>query len=175
MGILRWRSTILRRRTKSNYDRAVASHSRDYLLELWLASSAAGTEIGRRLAPLGVEPQLFALLTHIAGREPVAPSVIAAEQGIPATTMRDNVERLVERGLVERRPNPDDGRSYLLTRTPDGVQVLEAGTHVLAGLYGALAARLPRPESEYGEVLAELRSALAAVAAADWRVETSTA
>jgi DNA-binding MarR family transcriptional regulator len=157
----------LRRRTKSKYDRLVAAHSRDYLLELWLASSAAGAEIGRRLAPLGLEPQLFALLTHISHREPVAPSVIAAEEGIPVTTLRDNVQRLVERGFVERRPNPEDGRSYLLARTLEGARVLDAATHVVAGLYSALDAKLPREVSQYTELLRELRNGIASVAAGE--------
>jgi DNA-binding MarR family transcriptional regulator len=146
---------------------AVTVQSRDYLLELWLASSAAGAEIGRRLAPLGLEPQLFALLTHISHREPVAPSVIAAEEGIPVTTLRDNVQRLVDRGFVERMPNPADGRSYLLARSLEGARVLDAATHVIAGLYASLDAALPRAVTQYTEVLRELRSGIASVAAGD--------
>lgn len=136
-----------------------------YLLELWLASGAAGTLIGRELAPVGIEPQIFGLLTCIAHREPVSPSVIASEEGIPATTIRDHVQRLVDRGLVERIPNPSDGRSYLLTLTPGGRDVLTLGNTVLASLYEALGRRLPRSSQEYEEVLGELREAVAAVAA----------
>jgi len=135
-----------------------------YLLELWLASSAAGGLIGRELAPFGIESQLFALLSHIGRREPVPPSVIAAEEGIPVTTIRDNVHRLVERGLVERVSNPRDGRSYLLVRTPEGAAALDVGSAVLAGIYGALEAKLPRPADEYDRLIVELRDAIAAVA-----------
>ena len=34
--------------------------------------------------------------------------------GMPATAVSTYVARFLERGLVERRPNPDDGRSYVL-------------------------------------------------------------
>jgi DNA-binding MarR family transcriptional regulator len=138
----------------------------DYLLELWLAGTAAGAEIGRRLRAFGIEAHLFALLTHIAHREPVTPSAIAAEQGIPVTTMRDNVQRLVDRGLVRRVPNPHDGRSYLLVRTPEGERMLEVGSVVMAGLYGALGTALPRSEAEYAEMLRELRHGVATLTAA---------
>jgi DNA-binding MarR family transcriptional regulator len=144
---------------------AVASGRADYLLELWLAGGAAGAELGRRLQAVGVEAHLFGLLTHIAHREPVAPSVIAAEEGIPVTTIRDNVQRLVDRGYVRRLPNPDDGRSYLLVSTPAGAGMLEAGGVVVAGLYRTLRPTLPRTESEYGDVLRELRAGLARAAA----------
>jgi DNA-binding MarR family transcriptional regulator len=138
----------------------------DYLLELWLAGTAAGAEIGRRMRGFGIEAHLFALLTHIAHREPVTPSMIAAEQGIPVTTVRDNVQRLVDRGLVRRVPNPDDGRSYLLVRTPEGSRMLDVGSAVMAGVYGALGPTLPRPEAEYAEVLRELRHGIATLTGA---------
>jgi len=138
----------------------------DYLLELWLAGTAAGAEIGRRMRGFGIEAHLFALLTHIAHREPVTPSAIAAEQGIPVTTVRDNVQRLVDRGLVRRVPNPDDGRSYLLVRTPDGGRMLDVGSAVMAGVYGALGPTLPRAETEYAEMLRELRRGVATLSRA---------
>jgi DNA-binding MarR family transcriptional regulator len=144
----------------------MATGRTDYLLELWLAGTAAGAEIARRLRAFGIEAHLFALLTHIAHREPITPSAIAAEEGIPVTTIRDNVQRLVDRGLVRRIPNPDDGRSYLLVGTPEGARVLEVGSVVMAGIYRAMHAALARPEAEYAEMLRELRQAVATAASA---------
>ena len=138
--------------------------STSYLLELWLASGASGGLVGRALRPLGVEPQLFGLLTHIAHREPVPPSVISAEEGIPVTTIRDNVQRLVDRGLVERTPNPSDGRSYLLRCTARGRALLEAANGTMGAIYDALGRRLPREADEYEAMLLELRAALESVA-----------
>jgi DNA-binding MarR family transcriptional regulator len=41
------------------------------------------------------------------------------------------VQRLVEAGLVERRPNPDDGRSVLAEITPAGRDIVERCTAIL--------------------------------------------
>jgi DNA-binding MarR family transcriptional regulator len=140
-----------------------AAPSTSYLLELWLAAGRAGELIARELRPIGLPAHLFGVLTHVAAREPVAPSTIAAEEGIPVTTVRDHVQALVDHGLVERVPNPDDRRSYLLVRTRAGVDLLSLGNAVLAGIYTALEPRLPRPASEYEQRLRELGAALAEV------------
>jgi DNA-binding MarR family transcriptional regulator len=131
-----------------------------FLLELWLANQVAGGLIGDELEAAGIQPHLFGLLSHIAGREPVAPSVIAAEERIPVTTIRDNVQRLVDRGLVERVPNPDDRRSYLLVRTAKGASLLQVGDAVIARIYAGVEPRLPRPAGEYEAMLRELQAAL---------------
>ncbi|MBK9158206.1 MAG: MarR family transcriptional regulator [Propionibacteriaceae bacterium] len=49
-----------------------------------------------------------------------------------SATMTNRVDRLVGRGLVERRPNPDDGRGVLVRLTPEGGRlVVEALTDLL--------------------------------------------
>ena len=50
----------------------------------------------------------------------------------PATTVSSYVKRLEPRGHVERAPNPDDGRSYLLHLTDAGrVAHTDAAEHFL--------------------------------------------
>ena len=58
-------------------------------------------------------------LAQIQRLAPVTPSAISQQTGIPTTTLRDNVQRLVDRGLVRRAPNPADGRSYLIELTDE--------------------------------------------------------
>jgi hypothetical protein len=76
------------------------------------------------------------------------------------TTLRDNIQRLVDRKLVRRAPNPDDGRSYLLRLTPRGRRVVEAASDALLDAYVALERRLPRPLSAYERALDELNACL---------------
>jgi DNA-binding MarR family transcriptional regulator len=45
---------------------------------------------------------------------------LAAETFLDLSTVSRQVRSLVERGLVERRPDPDDGRGALLAVTPAG-------------------------------------------------------
>ena len=84
----------------------------------------------------------------------------AAASGIPLTTLRDNIRRLVDRGLARRVPNPDDARSYLLELTPAGLAMTRAADPALLEAYLALEARLPRPLAEYERMLDELTDAL---------------
>ena len=96
--------------------------------ELFLKANTTGELVSRivigQVEPVGIPAFLLALLTHVRDHQPVKPSTIAAAAGLPITTVRDNVQRLVDRGLVERRPNPDDGRSYFLVVTERGRDVL---------------------------------------------------
>ncbi len=82
---------------------------------------------------------------------------------MPTTTLRDNIQRLVDRGLVRRVPNPEDGRSYLLVPTPRGIEVAETAGAALHAAYIALEAELPRPRADYEAILDELNVALQAV------------
>src|SRR3954465_15746458 len=89
--------------------------------ELFLKASTTGELVSqiviRQVEPVGIPPFLLPVLTHVRDHQPVTPSVVATAAGIPITTLRDNIQRLVDRGLVERRPNPEDGRSYYLVVT----------------------------------------------------------
>lgn len=116
--------------------------------------------VEHQLATVGIPAALLALLTHVRDLEPVSPSALSRAAGTPATTLRDNIQRLVDRKLVRRVPNPDDGRSYLVRITARGVRTLERADPVLLDAYLALEARLPRPRTEYEQILAELNEAL---------------
>lgn len=45
---------------------------------------------------------------------------------ITSGTMTNRIDRIEARGLVERSPDPDDGRVVLVTLTPKGRQVVDA-------------------------------------------------
>ena len=76
------------------------------------------------------------------------------------TTLRDNIQRLVDRGLVRRRPNPADGRSYLVGVTARGEAITRAADPALLEAYLALEDRLSRPLAAYERTLDELNAAL---------------
>lgn len=79
-------------------------------------------ELGKR----GVEPFQSGTLMVIHRHEPVTPSELHAVMGVPFTTLRNRVNELVRDGLVERVPNPQDGRSHLLRTTPRADEVLKS-------------------------------------------------
>jgi DNA-binding MarR family transcriptional regulator len=51
---------------------------------------------------------------------------------ISATMITQIVDEAEARGLVERRPNPADRRSYLVTLRPEGERLLAEGRRVAA-------------------------------------------
>lgn len=114
----------------------------------------------RDLTPIGIPPYQLALVTHIRHHQPVTPSAISAASGVPPTTLRDNVQRLVDRRLVRRLPHPDDGRSYLLELTPRGELMARAADPVLAEAYATLERLLGRPLADYEAMVDELNQAL---------------
>lgn len=92
----------------------------------------------------------------------MTPSQISQRTGIAVTTLRDNIQRLVDRGLIRRTPNPDDGRSYLVEVTEKGEVLARAADPALLAAYEVLERRLQRPRVDYEQVLDELRVAMAA-------------
>jgi DNA-binding MarR family transcriptional regulator len=131
---------------------------------LFLQSSTAAQYVGQildaNLAQVGIPPFLLAILTHVRDLEPVSPTEISRASGAPMTTLRDNIQRLVDRKLVRRTPNPADGRSYLLRLTARGRAIMHAADPALLEAYLAVERRLPRPRAEYERIFDELNSAL---------------
>lgn len=80
--------------------------------------------VGRAVEGSGLSGEEYGVLSGIAGLQPVAPSELASVLGMPPTTISVYVARFLERGIVERLPNPRDGRSYLLELTDAGVDVI---------------------------------------------------
>jgi DNA-binding MarR family transcriptional regulator len=134
--------------------------NRQLFLKAATTSQLVGRIVEERLQPVGIPGYLLAVLTHIRDLAPVSPSALSTASGMPATTLRDNIQRLVDRGLVRRVPNPDDGRSYLLVPTRRGEAVTRAAGPVLLDAYLELERRLPRSLRSYELMLDELNRAL---------------
>jgi DNA-binding MarR family transcriptional regulator len=146
-----------------SYDRHV---SREWnpdaalLQELYSAAVLVELLVGEELEAAGVAPQLFSFLGWIALLEPVSPGALAAETGMPPTTIRDYVRRLRERGDVRKQPNPADGRSYHLVLTAQGRRLVERGGPAVAAAFARLEPGLERPAREHLAAVEELRRAL---------------
>jgi DNA-binding MarR family transcriptional regulator len=135
---------------------------RHLLLDVYRLSELTGAIVDRYLREIGLPAYLFGLLSQIRRLAPVTPSEIARSTGTAPTTLRDNIQRLVDRDLVRRVPNPRDGRSYLVEVTDEGHLLARAADPPLLEAYQALERRLPRPRTEYETRLTELADALAA-------------
>jgi DNA-binding MarR family transcriptional regulator len=96
------------------------AHRNTVLLQLWTAAHMAERLVDEHLQRLGVSDEQFALLSLIGLYGPVTPTALATRMGVPLTTLADAVRRLDARGEIERLPNPEDGRSHLLTLSAAG-------------------------------------------------------
>src|SRR6516225_1293561 len=75
-------------------------------------------QFSERLAPLGLEPRHAGLLVQLAANEGLSQQALGELIGLNPTRMVFLVDELEQRGLVERRRNPADRRSYALYLTP---------------------------------------------------------
>jgi DNA-binding MarR family transcriptional regulator len=134
--------------------------NRQLFLKVSTTAHYVGQIVDEQLRPVGIPGFLLALLTHVRDNAPVSPSTVSLASGVPATTLRDNIQRLVERRLVRRLPHPDDRRSYLLVLTRRGEAVTQAADPALLEAYLALEQRLRLPLEQYELMLDELNDAL---------------
>jgi DNA-binding MarR family transcriptional regulator len=80
----------------------------------------------------GLHPRDWGVLNVIAKHPGIAQQQIGDGAGVDPSTMVATIDLLEERGLAERRPNPDDRRKRSIYLTPDGQQVLRVGRKVAA-------------------------------------------
>jgi DNA-binding MarR family transcriptional regulator len=95
-----------------------------------------------QLAPLGLEPRHFGMLTRLAANEGRSQQAIGELMGLNPTRMVFLVDELEKRGLVERRRNPADRRSHALYLTDRGWATLREAQQVSARHAGQVGASL---------------------------------
>lgn len=118
--------------------------------------------VERELSADGVGSDGYGTLSLIGVRGPVRLTELAAELGMPLTTASDLVRRLETRGHVRRRPNPDDGRSFLFELSAAGDREWRRGWGALQRINESLAAQLA-DGTNTRSVLEELNEAFGAV------------
>ena len=89
------------------------------------------------------------------GRLPM--SKIGQRLMVHPTSVTNIVHRLVRQGLVERDPNPADGRGKLATITPAGRKVMEAATEDLVASGFSLGALTPVEHEQLFALLRKVR------------------
>lgn len=131
----------------------------DLLQELYSTGLLVGLLVDEELDELGLPNQQFSFLGWVSRLQPVTPGALSAETGLPPTTVRDYVRRLVGRGDLRKMPNPADGRSYLLVLTPEGQEIADRGWDAVVAAFDRIAQYLERPPAEHLATARELRAA----------------
>ena len=127
---------------------------------------------GAAVAEHGLEVWEFDVLTALrrAGAPYVlSPGQLLAQTLVTSGTMTNRVDRLERRGLVQRRPDPGDGRGVLVRLTAQGRQHADAA---MADLLDRERALLEGLTAKQQESLADLLRQLVAPFEADPEVST---
>jgi DNA-binding MarR family transcriptional regulator len=77
-----------------------------------------------RLAPLGLQPRQYGMLSQLAANEGQSQQALSRALGLHRSAVVALVDDLEDRGLAERRRDPDDRRAYRLHLTRKGGTLL---------------------------------------------------
>ena len=131
-----------------------------YLSPIHKAVRQIALFLGPRCAELGVSPAEGHLLSYLRSYAPCPITEIVRVFGIRPSTMTSILQRLDERGLVRREPDPDDRRSVRVSLTREGKVVADHINRLVRELESRIGARVGQRE------LAGFRSVMGAVEAA---------
>lgn len=102
-------------------------------------------------AASGLEPWEFdvlAALRRAGAPYQLSPKALLQQTLVSSGTMTNRIDRLVERGLVERRTDPHDGRGVLVSLTGLGLERADAAITGLLADEADLLAGLSRADQE---------------------------
>jgi DNA-binding MarR family transcriptional regulator len=88
-------------------------------------SRAISREVARSVHP-DLESEAYSLLVRLDDTGGARPSDLATFFGIGKPTLSRQVQMLERLGLVERTPDPTDGRAVRLTLSPSGLERVHA-------------------------------------------------
>jgi DNA-binding MarR family transcriptional regulator len=135
------------------------------LFDVFLTNQKRGRLIDAALAGTELPADDYPLYVIVGAEGPWTPTDLARRLEMPLTTVLFRVRRLERRGHAERRPNPDDGRSFTIELTPAGQRLLRKARPRFRAAAEAVEARLGAEEVDsLRNGMARLRDAVDAEA-----------
>lgn len=137
-------------------DQSAMQHLIGY--RLTLAELASRRVFQRHIgAPLKLRPVEFTMLVLLLSNGHATPKRLALTLGVPPPNVTVLVDRLVERGLVQRQRSSTDGRALELRLTAQGVELARRAQRVSADMESGLLSVLSAAErAMLGELLHKL-------------------
>lgn len=77
-----------------------------------------------------------------------SPKLLVRQTMVSSGTMTNRIDRMVERGLVTRLTDPNDGRGVLVEMTPQGQTLVDAAMTRLSDAEERMLGSMPRSERE---------------------------
>jgi DNA-binding MarR family transcriptional regulator len=140
----------------------VAGHAEPAALAARLR--VAGWRFARRMrreSSPGISPTLSAALHTVETQGPITAGQLAAYEHVQKPTMTRTIQAMLDRGLVERIPDPLDGRVSWLSVTPEGRKLLQRSRRRTDEFLAKRVKKLSTEEREVLETAASLLERLA--------------
>jgi DNA-binding MarR family transcriptional regulator len=128
---------------------------RNVLYALFVASQRSRELLALAMRDAPIRPDEYGVYSAVFAAGSLTQTQLARSTGMPLTTVADYVRAMVERGHVERRPNPTDRRSVLLSLSPTGEATVRSIMPAFSQAVRTLIDELPLPAEE---VLAALEA-----------------
>ena len=95
-------------------------------LGFWLrtVSNHVSHAFAGRLAGKGVTAAEWVMMRALYGKDPMQPSGLADEMGMTRGAITKLADRLINKSLIVRKADRDDGRAQTLALTPQGTSLL---------------------------------------------------
>ena len=135
---------------------ATVERSPDLAFLLSTAAHSLQTELTARLEHIGLTPRDQCVL--IKALEGEQTQIRLAERcQLDKTTMVVTIDKLEQRGLVERRPSPTDRRARIIAVTEAGRALAEEGHSLVEAIHASVLDSLPEDErAVFANALARL-------------------
>ena len=108
----------------------------------------------------------FNTVLMVSRHEPVSVTELAQLLGVSPPSASNMVDRLVERGILIRKPSPEDRRKVVISISPEMIEEIRHVEESVLGLFIGLVERLGSETSrKWCEVLAAIKETIEAEAA----------
>ncbi len=134
------------------YFSPIVAHPKSY--KSWLLSPLHKAErqvsiyMETQLKDIGVSAAEGHLLSYVARYGPCAVGELVRVLGIRRTTMTSMLDRMEQRGLIDRNINADDRRSFMVGITPAGLEIVDRCGKIVEGLEKKVRRLLSRAASD---------------------------
>ena len=95
-------------------------------LLLYALNQQLGSLLVKAMAEAPLTPSEFAVYSSLRLEQPTTPSELAGVLGLRPTTMSSQLAKMDAQGHLVRARNPRDGRSTVISLTPEGLAATEA-------------------------------------------------
>ncbi len=96
----------------------------------------------------GPTPTQFAAMSKLSSGEDISQNQLGRMTAMDPATIKGVIARLEERGMVERRPDPDDQRRVRVRLTPKGLEAIPGLIEKARAITAATLSPLSREEAE---------------------------